>query len=113
MSDESKESLKRISTYLQGDLNEAEGAWFLDKNALNLALDRVKELERERDGLREKVGNLNTAREQLSAYNTRRFEAAKSAMQGMLSNDFKYEESISAKAVEYADALLAALETKR
>lgn len=73
---------------------------------------RVKELERERDGLRERLGNLNTAREQLSAYNTRRFEAAMAAMQGMLSNDFKYEESISAKAVEYADALLAALERK-
>lgn len=38
MNEDSAKSLERIRKYLKGDLNEAEGAWFLDKNALRLQM---------------------------------------------------------------------------
>lgn len=36
-----KEQMERIQSYLDGDPREMMGAWILDKNALNLALERV------------------------------------------------------------------------
>lgn len=41
----SKEQMDRIRRHINGDKSEAMGAWILDKNALNLALERVAELE--------------------------------------------------------------------
>lgn len=40
-----KEQMERIRRHLDGDKQEALGAWILDKNALNLALERVISLE--------------------------------------------------------------------
>lgn len=58
----SREQMERITRHLDGNRQEAAGAWILDKNALNLALERVKELESLVD-MTARAGSVEAARE--------------------------------------------------